>query len=112
MSKLLQPIFRGLKRRLETNILEDDLALPADGEGEAFSNILMCYIFIIEGAAVYDSLLNVSQEGAGFNTQMAMAMSLSEVKKVKRSNSVKVFIPDARCSQRAVRNSHQAENWS
>ena len=42
----------------------------------------MCYIFIIEGAAVYDSLLNVSQEGAGFNTQMAMAMSLSEVKKL------------------------------
>ena len=30
-------------------------------------------------AAVYDSLLNLSQEGAGFHTQMAIAKSLSEV---------------------------------
>ena len=101
-----------MKRRLETNILEDDLAFPGDGEGDAYSNILMCYKFTIEGSAVYDSLLNVSQEGAGFNTQMAMAMSLSEVKKVKHSNSVMMFTPDARCSERALRNSHQAENWS
>ena len=29
--------------------------------------------------AVYDSLLNVSQAGAGYNTQLGVAMSLSEV---------------------------------
>ena len=31
------------------------------------------------GVAVYDSLLNVSQAGAGYNTQIAVAKSLSEV---------------------------------
>ena len=33
----------------------------------------------IGGVHVYDSLLNVSQEGAGFNTQLGIAKSLSEV---------------------------------
>ena len=35
-----------------------------------------------ESSNVYDSLLNVSQEGAGFQTQMAIGLSLSEVREI------------------------------
>ena len=42
-------------------------------------HVLSNHAETVASPAVYDTLLNVSQVGAGYNTQLAVAMSLSEV---------------------------------
>lgn len=42
-------------------------------------HVLSNHAGMVASPAVYDTLLNVSQGGAGYNTQLAVAMSLSEV---------------------------------
>ena len=43
-----------------------------------------------ENEEVYESLLNLSQESAGFQTQMAIGLSLSEVKIISIKNICKI----------------------
>ena len=43
-----------------------------------------------ENEQVYESLLNLSQDGAGFQTQMAIGMSLSEVTIILSGNAVQI----------------------